>query len=58
MPPEVLGVALEDMSHVVHLNVEDLDIDLVERNGPQDLKNMTKFISLSGGWVERSCGVL
>ena len=37
MPPEVVGAALEDLSHVVHLDVEDLDVHLVERNGPQNL---------------------
>ena len=37
--PEVAGAALEDLSNVVHLDVEDLDVHLVERNGPQNLKN-------------------
>ena len=37
VPPEVIGAAFEDLSHVVHLYVEDLDVHLVERDGPQDL---------------------
>ena len=37
MPPEVAGAALEDLSNVVHFDVENLDVHLVERNGPQNL---------------------
>ena len=37
VPPQVSRAALEDLSDVVHLDVEDLDVDLVERDGPQDL---------------------
>ena len=37
MAPEVTGTTLKDLSNVVHLNVEDLDVHLVERNGPQNL---------------------
>ena len=43
VPPQVSRAALKDLSDVVHLDVEDLDVDLVERDGPQDLNQRMKM---------------